>query len=108
MGVTGDLKLRARAKAVFMDIVDAPRDEHAGLIERHCGGDEALAREVGQLLEAAVRAEKGFDAPSASQRDDVIGARIGPYHVLERIGEGGFGSVYMAEQTTPVTRRSGS
>ncbi len=88
-----------------MDIVDAPRDEHAGLIAKHCGADAVLAREVGQLLEAAVRAEKGFDAPSASQRDDVIGARIGPYHVLERIGEGGFGSVYMAEQTSPVTRR---
>jgi hypothetical protein len=36
---------------------------------------------------------------------DGLDARIGPYKLLERIGEGGFGTVYLAEQTEPVRRR---
>jgi len=34
-----------------------------------------------------------------------VGARIGPYHLLEQIGEGGFGMVYLAEQEHPIRRR---
>src|SRR5262249_2664303 len=44
------------------------------------------------------------DTPAASGGDGPCG-RVGPYKLLEEIGEGGFGVVFMAEQTHPVRRR---
>src|SRR5262249_23686797 len=37
--------------------------------------------------------------------DTLVGARVGPYRILEAIGEGGFGRVYMADQEAPIRRR---
>jgi serine/threonine protein kinase len=58
---------------------------------------------VGNFLEhppepLVVAAEPAFDA-------DVLGTQIGPYKLLEQIGEGGFGVVYLAEQERPVRRK---
>jgi serine/threonine protein kinase/WD40 repeat protein len=52
---------------------------------------------------SAVTAEE----PAATEdlADPEAGMRIGRYHLLQRIGEGGFGSVFMADQETPVCRR---
>ena len=42
---------------------------------------------------------------SFSQADDPLGNEIGPYKLLQVIGEGGFGVVYLAEQKQPIRRR---
>src|SRR6185437_7948305 len=42
---------------------------------------------------------------AAPPDDSAAGQRVGRYKLLQRIGEGGFGTVYMAEQETPVRRR---
>src|SRR6478736_4623193 len=93
-------------------------------LERACGSDTDLRNRVEVLLGAINHAEDFFysggevvrslggelqawtqrEAPPGSE-DDQVGTRIGPYKLLERIGEGGGGVVYMAEQEKPVRRR---
>jgi serine/threonine protein kinase len=62
------------------------------------------------MTEPGQRASDGADAETTDVSDakpiaEDVGARIGPYKLLQRIGEGGFGTVFLAEQTAPVRRR---
>jgi eukaryotic-like serine/threonine-protein kinase len=98
-------------------------------LDQACAGDSALRARLEALLAAGTDAEKFFEEvapfgnPSSKQRvsgtgaseesanraEDAFaehpGSRIGPYKLLQRIGEGGGGVVYMAEQEKPVRRR---
>src|SRR5262249_34201299 len=87
--------------------------ERAAYVERACGGDAGLRAQVEGLLNAH-RRPAGFmarPAPALGATDDSppLAARptmrVGPYKLLEQIGEGGFGVVFMAEQTQPVRRK---
>jgi hypothetical protein len=101
------------------DIFDAalaipdPGKRHAFLVAA-CHGDAALEEhlrvmlevqpEIGSFLEAPAPVATAQIAPRRTAAEDV-GAVIGPYRPLEPIGEGGIGTVYMAEQTHPVRRK---
>src|SRR5262249_20652413 len=80
-------------------------------LDRACGGDADVRRRVERLLEAHAKAESFLvdrsAAPAATcdHFTESVGTVIGPYKLLECIGEGGFGVVFMAEQTQPVRRR---
>jgi serine/threonine protein kinase len=63
----------------------------------------AISASVAELSVVGGPDDSGTPVPEIS--DDVAGTRIGPYKILQKIGEGGCGVVYMAEQEKPVRRR---
>ncbi len=78
-------------------------------LEAACGGDHELKIRVDSLLLAVGDAGEFLEtSPIHSQISDdteAVGTAIGNYKLLEQIGEGGFGVVYMADQQTPIQRR---
>src|SRR5215207_9369863 len=103
-----------RARELFVAALRADPAERGAFLAESCAGNEALRRRVRELLDAHDQAGSFLQSPAASPDPavtaaDVLSERpgtvIGRYKLLERIGEGGFGVVYMAEQTQPVQRR---
>jgi hypothetical protein len=81
-------------------------------LQQACGNDTALDRRVRALLKAYEESASFLEvpvSPMACTQDEPLrecpGALIGPYKLLKQIGEGGFGVVFMAEQTQPVRRK---
>jgi len=116
------------------EIFDAARTlsdaaARATFLDQSCAGDPALRARLDRLLAVAADADRFFadggtalsvgGAPLHATRgtrnggpgaatlpgEEKIGARIGRYKLLKKIGEGGCGVVYMAEQEEPVRRR---
>jgi serine/threonine protein kinase/tetratricopeptide (TPR) repeat protein len=90
----------------------ASEEERSAYLERACGADHDLRQLVEKLLRAQPKAaaflEEPFVEPHAPDDDTIQegpGAVLGPYKLLEQIGEGGFGVVFMAEQQQPVRRK---
>src|SRR5262245_18280920 len=111
-----------RIQSVFLAAIEiADHAARAALLTRECGDDAGLRERVDELLRAhdqpgsllddptvaeATRAAPAQDADPADapRRWEGVGPVIGPYKLLQQIGEGGMGTVYMAEQTHPVQR----
>src|SRR5437588_11054068 len=108
----------SREEALFTLAVEKTAAERAAFLDRECSGDAELRQRVEALLGAHEKAGEFLNEPPAavSAKTFVIttgmvpitekaGDRIGRYKLLQQIGEGGCGVVYMAEQEEPVRRR---
>src|SRR5262249_23643299 len=101
-------------KAIFLAALEqASVQEREAYLRGACGGDVELLKRGKVLLSVHEDSQGPLDAPSpgvgiALTVDEPIterpGAVIGPYKLLEQIGEGGFGIVFMAEQQ-PLRRK---
>jgi non-specific serine/threonine protein kinase/serine/threonine-protein kinase len=103
-------------ESIFFAVLDkAPAERTAFLVEA-CGGDDSLRHRVEKMLSAQAEAASFLEVPAAAVAIDAgltanqapaerLGTCVGPYKLLQVIGEGGMGVVYMAEQKEPVERR---
>jgi serine/threonine protein kinase/WD40 repeat protein len=99
-----------RIEALFNQAIEFRPDERAAFLAGACGQDYVLLAHIRALLQAHeadddILPEQPRTEPAGGLIAEKPGDRIGHYKLLEQIGEGGFGVVYMAEQEEPVRRR---
>src|SRR5215472_9258545 len=115
-----------REVTVFNAALELPADQRPAYLEQACAGDPELRQRVEALLRAPTEAGAFLEqpvpgvnaSPDAPAQNNPLGTlvvsfapkeragdRIGRYKLLQQIGEGGCGVVYMAEQEEPVRRR---
>lgn len=102
-------------RSIFLAALDiSVPAQRAAYLDQACGADVALRRQIEDLIAAEARLGGFLMQPhpdveaTADQSPHVAerpGTQIGPYKLLQQIGEGGMGVVYMAEQEQPVRRR---
>src|SRR3990172_11660089 len=104
---------KPRVDEIYLAAVEQPTDhERSAYLDQACAGDEELRQRVERLLRAQPNVGSFLESPAPELGPTVrppltetLGTVIGPYKLLEQIGEGGFGIVYMADQQAPVRRR---
>src|SRR5438552_16284090 len=116
MEVGGSTWLRGavamQEESIFIAALEKEDDaERAAFLDRACAGDEALRQRIDRLLRRHEQPDSFLERPAGEPgatvdepAADRPGAVIGPYKLVQPIGEGGMGTVFMAEQTRPVKR----
>lgn len=98
--------------AVFTAAIDLPTaEQRTEYVQRVCAGNSALQQRVEALLTAHFGAGDFLEQPPHAALETEVealgeapGAVVGSYKLLQQIGEGGMGVVFMAEQTAPIHR----
>ena len=112
-----------RERELFLRVLEQPSHARAAFVANECGNDAAMQRRIMELLREQDDLGTFLETPAVSGKEgsrpalfgphgtavagitEKAGDRIGRYKLLQKIGEGGCGIVYMADQEEPVRRR---
>lgn len=110
-----------QVQAIVIDALILPDTERTDFIHQACGGNMDLLKAVEMALQRADQESRSVDSTTRFAMDDsnveatedwrsrnpdpAVNAAIGGYRILQPLGHGGMGQVYLAEQTHPVRRR---
>jgi serine/threonine protein kinase len=99
-----------RVRDVFLAVEALDGDARVAELARLCGDDVRLRKKVLRMLDSSAGDSAFLDEPATVDGVTFLGdplampSEIGPYEIVETIGEGGFGVVYRARQTVPIRR----